>query len=191
MKQPKLAVKSVKHFLNHSYMGKASKPPEGYTKEESMSGKRVQVYEKDGQAVVVHRGTAGMHDVLTDAKYAMFGDVKGKRFKHSKRIQAEAEAKYGAENTTAMGHSLGGALAEKTASKDAKVITFNKAAGLNDVGRKIKANQTDIRTKNDLVSLISTTQKHRGDRVVLASDSYDALAEHTVDTLDRAGDIDV
>ena len=44
------------------------------------------------------------------------------------KIQKQAEQKYGANNITTMGHSLGGRIAEKVGKKSAQIITYNKAA---------------------------------------------------------------
>ena len=175
----------VKSFLEHSYK-KPQKGTEinGYKRDDSLSGKRAQVYtNQEGKAVVVHRGTSGIHDMITDAKLSL-GFNKSKRMSHAKKIQSRAEAKYGSGNTTTMGHSLGGHLAEKVAHKDSDVVTLNKAALPKDMFKKIKSNQTDIRTKRDLVSMLSKGQKG-GTKVTIKSHSKDPLKEHGLDTLDR------
>ena len=180
---PGYAGDDVQGLLNRSYDKKHGDYGD-FKLDKSLSGQRAQVYTKDGKAVVVHRGTAGMHDMVTDLKLGLTGSTGGKRFKHAKKIEGLAEGKYGSEHTTAMGHSLGGALAEKTASKTTDVITLNKAAVPSDIGKKIKSNQTDIRTEGDLVSQLRSTQ-HGGRDVVIPSHTKNPLTEHNTNVMER------
>jgi len=164
--------------------------PDGYNVDRTLSGRRVQVYHTDtGRAVVVHRGTQGMHDVLTDGLASL--GIQTRRFRHAQKIQKKAESKYGGSgNVTTVGHSLGGLIAERVANKNSDVITYNKAALPKDSFQRIKKNQTDIRTTADLVSWASTT--HRGgSSITIKSDTKNPLAEHSTDVLSKLGDIDV
>ena len=61
---------------------------------------------KTGKVWVVHRGTQGLRDVFTDRVYTATG-YKGKRFKDANKRQKKAESKYGAENISTLGYSLG------------------------------------------------------------------------------------
>ena len=162
-------------FLQNSYSDNQKQQIHGYERDKKLSGKRVQVYHKDGHAIIVHRGTKGIHDVGTDAAYISTG-YKSKRFKHSKKIQKQAEKKY--KKTTTVGHSLGGTLAETSAikrGKSNKVITYNKIAiPLRD---KPKALQRDIRTKNDFASIGA----HRKTEVL--NTTTKGLAAHSIDNL--------
>ena len=83
-----------------------------------------------------------------------------------------------------MGHSLGGLLAEESAERGNKVITLNKAALPRGVQRKNDKNQTDVRTKNDLVSKLSFLQSG-GKHVLINSESKNPLTEHSTNVLDR------
>ena len=67
--------------------------------------------------------------------------------------------KYGDENVTAIGHSLGGALAEKSGIQN--VITYNRGIGYNGLGKTVQQG-THYRTGNDAVSILSKTQKYKG-----------------------------
>lgn len=181
---PKLHSNKVAHFLKNSYEKKRVAAPSGYTRDDSLSGQRVQVYsDKNGKAVVVHRGTAGMQDVKTDIKF-MFGFKKGKRFQHSKKIQDAVHKKYGANNTTSLGHSLGGALAETAGKKSARVITLNKAANLETMTHKTPKHHTNIRSSVDVVSMAAARQKG-GKHIKIKSKSLNPLKEHNVDILKR------
>ena len=160
---------------------------DGFHIDPSLSGERVQVWYNPttGQAVVVHRGTQGFQDVMTDARL-FFGDKSGKRFKHAENIQKKAEAKYGRENISTIGHSLGSSVAEKVGQGSKEVLTLNKPTTLEDLakGKKVSEKQTDVRTKFDPVSILRPYQKG-SDTIEIESTSYNPLAEHSTDTLKR------
>ena len=100
----------LKELLSRSYNKKASSFGD-YKLDSQLSGQRGQVYynEKLGKAVVVHRGTKGIQDMITDVRYTL-GDKSGKRFKHAKSIQNKANEKNGKDNVITSGHSLGSVL---------------------------------------------------------------------------------
>jgi hypothetical protein len=160
---------------------------DGFHIDPSLSGERVQVWfnPTTGQAVVVHRGTAGFQDVMTDARL-FFGDKSGKRFRHAGNIQKKAEAKYGASNVSTIGHSLGSVAAEKVGQNSKEVMTLNKPTTLEDLakGKKVSEKQTDVRTKYDPVSILRPYQKG-SDTIEIESTSYNPFAEHSTDTLKR------
>lgn len=172
----------LKGIINAGY---GEKNTTGLTEDKELSGKRVKVFHDNvGDTHVVHRGTSGIHDVMTDAFISLGGDIKKtNRYKHADKITKQARAKYGAANTTVVGHSLGGKLAEMTGrSSDKGIITVNKAAVVTDIGKKRKKNQTDIRHTNDVVSALSTTQ--RGGKVVtLKNKTKNALTAHAVNNI--------
>ena len=204
-----IKLKHVQKLLKTSYEDpKKGKAPTGYKRDASLSGKRVQVYTNDdNKAFVVHRGTAGMMDVLTDVKFALNRAwfKKSKRYQQSQKIQKLAYDKYGKENTTTMGHSLGGALAESVGRKSKQVITLNKAANLSNLTKRRRDNQVDIYSKDDAVSLLARNQKG-GRAIAIEPDKKDPILpfggikgkpqmglnlhtynEHHVDILNRVG----
>ena len=181
----------VKKLLSKSY-DKTQSSYGDYQLDKGLSGQRVQVYwnAKMGKAVVVHRGTAGVQDMVTDVRYT-FGDKSGKRFKHSKSIQQKVNDKYGKENVITLGHSLGSVLGE-TAVKgnNQELITLNKPVGLGDIGKTVSTNQTDLKTERDPVSFLRGTQK--GNRAtIIKSKTYNPLTEHSTDTLDRLNEDEI
>lgn len=184
----KMKIGDVKKLLKSSY----NKPDDvnGYTLDKSLSGKRVQVYtDENGKAYVVHRGTQGVQDVLTDVKMA-FGNVKGqKRFKHAKKIQKEAEKKYGANNVATLGHSLGAKIAEEVGKDSNEIITYNKPTLPLDIikGKELPDKQFDIRTSRDPISILQPFQKGSAD-LVIKSTTLNPLTEHTTDALGRVDD---
>ena len=179
----------LKNLLAKSY----DKNPSDYkdfSVDKDLSGQRVQVYKnhKTGQVVVAHRGTQGIHDWITDLRYGL-GDTSGDRFKHSKKIQDAAEEKYGAENVTTIGHSLGSQLAEKAGGNSKEIITLNKPVSPYDLlfGKKVADNQTDVKTSYDPVSFLRGFQG--GNKAqVLDSETSNPLTEHSTQTLGRIDD---
>lgn len=189
MEGGKMAIGDVKKLLKSSYNKKPS-DINGFKIDKSLSGERVQVYtDKDGRAYVVHRGTQGFQDVLTDVKM-LFGKTKSqKRFKHAEKIQREAEAKYGAENVSTLGHSLGARVAEEVGKRGKEIITYNKPTLPVDLitQKKLPDKQFDIRTSRDPVSILQPFQKGSAD-LVIPSKSLNPLVEHTTDALGRVSE---
>lgn len=94
------------------------------------------------------RGTSSLDDIVTDYEL-LRGRIKDtKRYQQADQRLREAKQKYSGYDTTITGHSLGGAITQRIAGDDDRVINFNKA----DVGGKRKPNQIDLRTSGDLIS---------------------------------------
>jgi hypothetical protein len=149
-----------------------------YRVDRQLSGQRVQVYhnKKTGETVIAHRGTADLTDVGTDIQ-AFFGVKSGARWKHAEKVQREAEAKYGTENLTTIGHSLGAQLASEYGNNSKEIITLNKPYS----GRDEREHR--IRTKND--PFASSAIDHQPGTTVIESESSNPWTEHSVDTLKR------
>ena len=175
--------KQTYHYLKTSY--KKNSKIKDTTLDKSLSGKRVKVFynPKTKKSVVVHRGTASAIDWLKTNIPMIFGYEGGNRFKHAKKIQKAAEQKYGKENITTMGHSLGGRIAEKVGKNTSQIITYNKAATPKSIKNKTPINQIDIRTSRDPVSYLSTYQQHSNKPVIVKSKSYNLLNEHSIRAL--------
>jgi hypothetical protein len=178
-----LSVKDTKDLLNASYSKKLNNI-NGFIIDKTLSGQRVQVYynPNTNKAVVVHRGTADMSDWKTDLSMTL--GVKGKRFSHAKKIQQQAEQKFGKENIITIGHSLGAKLAEQYGSDE--IITLNKPTLPLDIlkNKKVKGNQTDIKTSRDPISILRGLQKGKKSKII-KSKTYNPLKEHSVNVLDR------
>ena len=180
-----LSAKDLKTLLNKSY-DKKPKDHGDWKVDKSLSGQRVQVYHnpKTNETVVAHRGTKGIHDIGNDIKYLFGSDLKDtKRYKHSENIQKLAEEKYGSKNISTIGHSLGAKLSE-VGRNTKEIINLNKATGIQDLGKKTPENEYNVRTKLDPVSALLPLKK--ADNVLtIPSKTFNPLAEHTVDVLDR------
>jgi hypothetical protein len=150
----------LRNFLSNSYKKQQAKSLDGFQRDDFLSGQRAQVYHNSGnnQTVVVHRGTKGFQDIVTDAKLAFFPSMYSKsvRYKHAKDIQQRAEDKYGKENITTTGHSLGAKLAADVGGKSKEIITYNKPIIPQEIFKQTRKNETSIRTKLDPVSLLGS-----------------------------------
>lgn len=165
-----MKVQTLKKVLKSSYQSGKLNDSEFKTNKQ-LSGKRAQVYYNPvtKKAIVSHRGSASLKDwAVTNVGMAL-GYEGGKRFRHARKIQREAEKIYGAENVTTVGHSLGGRIAEKVGKKSNKIITYNKATTLRSLLEPTSSNQTDIRTSGDIVSELSKYQKRKGHSITIPS----------------------
>jgi len=182
----KLSTNVLQDLLRKSY-DKNLSDYKDYNVDKGLSDARVQVYHNPHtkHTIVAHRGTADIHDVLSDIRYAL-GNSNDQRFQHSKDIQRRAAEKYGGGNMTAIGHSLGAAAVEK-ASKgqpNAEVITLNKPVSPYDVlFHKVSPNQTDYKTTYDPVSFLRKFQRGKKANII-SSNTMNPLKEHSIDTLD-------
>lgn len=190
MEGGKISIGDIKNLLINSYKTKPD-DIQNYDLDTSLSDPRVQVYKKkdnSNDVVVVHRGTKGINDWLTNVK--MFFGVKDKRFKHAEDIQKKAEKKYGKKNVTTVGHSLGSKIAEEVGGDSHEVITLNKPTLPLDLikkGRKKQNKQVDIKTVLDPVSVLKPLEQSNDkvENITIPSKSLNPLDEHTVETLER------
>jgi hypothetical protein len=135
---------------------------------------------------VVHRGTKGLGDIWTDLQLSLGYDIKkGSRYKHAQDIQKKAEAKYGKENISTLGHSLGSHLSSEVGQDSKEIINLNKAVVPKDIGKKTSSKEYNIRTELDPVSALSKTQVKNDNDITIPSKTLNPLAEHSTDTLER------
>ena len=177
----------VKGLLNASYQDKAPERVKGWKLDTTMGNKGTKVYynENKGQAAVVHRGTKGLQDWKNNLTYLITGKEGYKhtdRFKRAEKVQNAAEAKYGKQNISTLGHSQGGLLARELGKDTRNVITVNPAS----LHEKPLKNEYTIRSSADVVSSL-----YRGggkqDIVVPSKSRFDVLGNHSYDILDRLG----
>jgi len=186
----------LKQFIDYSYLGNTSIAPEGYDIDSPLSDSRVKVYVKKGSndknVVVTHRGSVGLDDWWDNAKYMTMGKVKGtKTYNLHRERHKKAIDKYGAQNIIAIGHSRAGLYLQEL-QKEFPIkenITYNKATGFTDIGRQNTGNQTDVRVGNDVVSLLSGTQKNPNTVVKIdnTKNPFDFNKAHQTGELDRLG----
>lgn len=185
IKGGKLSTSTFKNLLGASY-DKNQKSIDGFNQDTGLSTNTSKVYynPQTGQTVVAHKGTSGFTDWFNNAAYAVGGETLYKttpRYKEAKRVQKDAEKKYGRENISTIGHSQGGLQAELLGKKGDEIITLNKAT--RPFSNTKQSNQTDVRTSGDYVSALNPFQP-RSD-ITIRSPTYNPLTEHSVDVLDR------
>ena len=180
----KLSARDLKGLIDQSY-NKKNEDYGDYKVDKSLSDAEVKVFrnEKTGQVVVAHRGTHSLGDVYLDTQYALGRDITGsRRYKHSADIQRKAEDKYGKENVSTIGHSLGKKLAE--VGKDShEVIGVNGAFNVKDALKPTADNEFNVRSSVDAVSGLSAP---KGKNVLtIPAQSANLLTEHSSDVLNR------
>jgi len=181
-----LPAEDINKLLEKSYEKKTADYGD-YKVDNTLSGQRVQVYynPKLEKAIVVHRGTDSIQDWGTNLSMN-FGH-RGERFKHARKIQRQAEDKYGKKNIITMGHSQGARWAEKLGRDTSEVITLNKPTLPADLisGDVVPENQTDIRTGGDPVSVLRPLQKGKETEKIKSNWFSNPLIEHSVNVLER------
>jgi len=178
----KMMVKDIQKLLKHSY-DKTPSSQGDYELDPSLSDDKAQVYKKKGsnQVVVVHRGTKGLADWGVDLRYALGLDInKTSRLQHAKDIQDRAEAKYGRENITTLGHSLGSKIAKKVGKNSHEIINLNPAVNIKDSVKASPANEFDIRSANDIVSTLTNPNQYA---ITIPSQSWNPFEAHKTDIL--------
>ena len=164
----KLAVSVLKKFIQELHKDGYNDVGD-YKIDRQLSHEWVKVYynSRNNQAVVVHRGSSDLADAWTDTKL-FFQQKNNKCFKISEKVQKEAEQKYGAQNVTTVGSSLGGYLAEQYGGDSKEIISMSKPTTLLDVlkGKKKADNQYDIRVDRDPVGILQNFQKGPNDIVI-------------------------
>ena len=193
MKGGKVKASTVKKLLQNSYSDRQKDEIDGFYRDPELSDSRAQVYynPETGETHVVHRGTLGLTDWKNNIAYGLNNYESTDRYKHAKKIQDEAEKKYGAENINTLGHSQGAMAAEKVGKNTKNVITVDRPINLTDLLTKTTGNNTtDIRTKNDLVSYLMPYQmKGKNSKLItIDSTTRDPIYEHSTDRLNKLGD---
>ena len=183
-------INSLHQFYDNSYKQSNDQHEniDGYIRDHSLSDDKVQVYHNPttSQAVISHRGSKTKSDWLHNMTYPTGFYKYTPRYKHAKNIQDQAESKYGSNNKIhTIGHSQGGILAELLGQKSDNIITMNRPILPKDVIYKTKKNHYDIRANSDPVSLnvLNNLQSKSNKDLVINSNSYNPLINHSYDTL--------
>lgn len=166
---------TMQEFAKLSDGAYGKKDVDGYEIDHELSNSNRTVYHKDGKAVVSFRGTdlSGSKnrwkDLGTDALLAFGLQDLSTRFQNAKKTTDQAISKYGKDNVSLTGHSLGGAQALYVHQKTGvDTHAFNPAVSPIDVRRsggqftpekalslfgktRMKSNALSYITRNDLV----------------------------------------
>ena len=94
------------------------------SKDDSLSNDKNRVYKDNttGKAFVLYTGTKDKKDIVTDIAISLGGLCNPiqnltQRYREAKRVATKVKNKYGADQVTAIGHSLGGGLAANSGIK--------------------------------------------------------------------------
>jgi hypothetical protein len=192
----KINSKTLHKIIKNGYADDPKKTDslDGYVLDKQLSGERAQVYyhPETKHLVVNHRGTKGVHDVMTDIGL-MLGHKSGKRFQHGKKITDDALKKYNTDNVTISGHSLGAKVAKESNRKHGKeTVVVNPAVVPEDLFEKQKDNETVIRSRLDPISYLHNFNPRRNKTKTIDIDAktYNPLEEHSSDVLTRLGGVD-
>ncbi len=171
--KPTITRDQYKSLIDASYAGTSKAEniasQQGYKLDRDLSNRKARVYtDANGNPTIAYTGTRTLGDVITDGALALGLGRFTNRFQDSKKLANTVKQKYG-KPVTAVGHSLGGSLAEYSGAD--KVVTFDKGVGLGDIGKRLKQNQTDIRTQTDPVSLLALTQ-HGGKQINIGDSRF-------------------
>lgn len=151
-----------------------------YDPELSTMESKVFVDKATGKPSIAYRGSTRVSDFLIEDPALALG-IKTQKQKRAENLAKTVEQKYN-QPVDVYGHSLGGYRAEKSGASG-NIYTFNKGAGVFDVGKKIPDRQTDVRTNKDIVSVLSIGQKG-GTRTTLSTPvSTSVIGSHSVSQL--------
>lgn len=137
-------------------------------------------YNKDGHAIVSHRPTHNVKDALADVGLAL--GHRGERHTAAWETQTKAMQKYGSENTTIVGYSLGAdvAFSHPDSDKAKELITVSRPIVPLDVlkGTKKHKKHVDISSALDAVSFLKYLQENDPQHKILKPESYNIFKEH-------------
>lgn len=179
--------KLAKLFLEASY--KPQREAEGHLAKhgftydtESSTMERKVFVDKEGKPHIAHRGSIRASDWAGNLYAGLTGKTDAKMKQELEETEAVLKKKYAGKEPTFYGHSRGGLTAEKAGEQfGGKVYTFNKATV--DPFKKIRAEQTDIRTTKDIVSLPSIFQSGGTKKTIKSDKKQGIIGAHSVSSL--------
>lgn len=154
---PKLLRREMPALLKASYMPlwQATEflAPKGYQADTDLSTDgSIVIHSPVTGPIVLFRGTVSGSDWLNENLPLIIG-LDGPRHKAARALVKRVEAKYG-RPAHAVGHSLGGRIAERSGANGI-ILTADKAAGLADMKPQSNPRQLDVRVAGDPVSALS------------------------------------
>lgn len=134
---------------------------QGYEYDPELSSHNQQVYynkNAEGNKKLLYSvsGSHNLSDWKTNFAVAIGQGKKTKRYNEAKDTLTKAKTKYGVDNATIAGHSLGGYMAGYVGNKNDNVLTLDKAA---TIGQKMRSNENAYRTGGDVVSALNAGSK--------------------------------
>ena len=177
-------------MFKKNYSDKQKENMNGYKLDKELSNHNQQVYyNPDHKKLVVSvAGTHNLRDWGTDF-YLGIGKLKDtNRYKEAKNIYDKAKAKYNPMQSTAVGHSLGGTIANYIASSN------DKAYGLDSgytIGQSSRNNSKQFRSSGDVVSALGSNNKNmetlKTPNIRTGIGVLDSLRSHNVSNIKGQG----
>jgi hypothetical protein len=190
IRQPVFGTDKIRDLIQASYSrntpAKEIGNKYGMRLDSSLSNAEQKVYvDRRNRPTIAYTGSRKIGDWMTNALLATGLQGLSSRFRGAKDLAEKVRQKYN-KPLTIIGHSLGGSLAEYAGGKGDKIVTLDKGVGISGIGKTIGKNQTDIRTSNDPVSVLSNTQRNIGKKITI-KDKYDynLLGAHNYSKLDK------
>ena len=137
--------------------------------------------------LIVHRGSITAADwIIEDGLIlsTLTDFISSPRSIYARRITRRTMVKY-KKDVDCFGHSLAGRLAE-VSQATGYILTYNKAAGFQDIGKKINPKQYDFKSENDIVSLLAGTQR-RSDNSLTTVKDKGLVGSHALTHLSDGG----
>lgn len=186
-----MKARTLERLIGASYREDPPEQINGWVLDKDIGNRGAKVYynKRRGEAAVVHRGTQGIRDWQNNLVYLATGQEGYKRtsrFERAERIQNKAEAKYGRDNITTIGHSQGAIPARMLGDDTKRIINVNPAYLL----EKPLKNEYTIRSEADVVSALYPKGRKQ-DIVIPAQNRFNLLEEHSYKILDRLGNATV
>jgi hypothetical protein len=194
----KMKASEISDFIDASYSKNPPKELDGFTLDSKLSNDIAKVYynPNTGEARIIHRGTEGLKDWGNNLAYIAGAYELTDRYKRGKKVQEQAEKKYGKKNISTLGHSQGAVLARKLGADTKEVINVNPAFK----GEKPKKNEYNIRSSADVVSGLYApvakvrevlNPKEKRHDITIKAESFNPLKEHSADILGRLGEKEI
>jgi len=120
---------------------------------------KVAVHKASGRPVVLHRGSTTARDWLVSDALIAAGkaDLLDPRHAKARKLTQKVKKKY-KQPVSAVGHSLGGRLAERSGA-DGSVLSVNPAIGPADAFKRRGKKTQVLRTTMDAVSALDVTRR--------------------------------
>jgi len=175
MKGGAVHLNDLKSFIHNSYQPIKGQHHEinGYIRDDSLSGRRTQTYyhPETKKAVIVHRGSQGLHDWLNNALVPFGLYDKTNRYKHSEDHQKKTEEKYGRENVDTIGHSIGSHIATGVGTNSKNIIGYNRPPQYSS----LPSNYYDVKKTGDIFYPFTSNNKKA---TIIKSNQFNPIEEH-------------
>jgi len=178
-------IQDMKKFIHNSYRPQDEQKDEisGYKRDDSLSGRRSQTYynHDTGKAVIVHRGSQGIHDWANNLLVPLGLYHTTNRYKHSEDHQKKTEDKYGKDNVDTIGHSIGAHIVTGLGSNSKNIIGYNRPPQYS----QLPSNYYDVKKTGDIFYPFTSNNDKS---VVMKSKRFNPIEEHKSYAIDKDED---